>query len=145
VELELQLFDRGVAWFDQHKIRRAVHNLVRNAGQALGQTGGGRVVLSVARGGAEHPGALVIRCTDNGPGVPEAIRNRVFESFTTHGKPDGSGLGLAIVRKVVADHGGTVELKSRPGETVFTLVLPQDRFKESIAPPAGPEERQVQA
>jgi signal transduction histidine kinase len=145
VELELQLYDRGVAWFDQHKIRRAVHNLVRNAGQALGQTGGGRVVLSVARGAAEHPGALVIRCTDNGPGVPDAIRNRVFESFTTHGKPDGSGLGLAIVRKVVADHGGTVELKSRPGETVFTLVLPQDRFKESIAPPVGPEERQVQA
>jgi signal transduction histidine kinase len=148
IELELQLFDRGIAWFDQHKIRRAVHNLVRNAAQALTPSGG-RVVLSVERGGPEHGpgnvGALVIRCTDDGPGVPEAIRNRVFESFTTHGKPDGTGLGLAIVRKVVADHGGTVELKSRPGETVFTLVLPQDRFKESIAPPAGPEERQVQA
>jgi two-component system nitrogen regulation sensor histidine kinase GlnL len=87
----------------------------------------------------------VIRCTDNGPGVPDEIRSRVFDSFTSHGKPDGTGLGLAIVRKVVADHGGTVELKSQPGETVFTLVLPQDRFKESIAPPAGPEERQVQA
>jgi len=148
VELELQLFDRGVAWFDQHKIRRAVHNLVRNAAQAASTQGGGRIVLSVERGGADQPGghgALVIRCTDDGPGVPEAIRNRVFESFTSHGKPDGTGLGLAIVRKVVADHGGTVELKSRPGETVFTLVLPQDRFKESMAPPAGPEERQVQA
>jgi two-component system nitrogen regulation sensor histidine kinase GlnL len=87
----------------------------------------------------------VIRCADDGPGVPDTIRHRVFDSFTSHGKPEGTGLGLAIVRKVAEDHGGNVELKSRPGETVFTLVLPQDRFKESIIPPENPDNPQVQA
>jgi signal transduction histidine kinase len=148
VQIELQLFDRGVAWFDQHKIRRAVHNLVRNAAQAAGPDGG-RVVLSVERG---SNGALVIRCADDGPGVPDAIRHKVFDSFTSHGKPEGTGLGLAIVRKIAADHGGTVELKSQPGETVFTIVLPQERFKDSMLPPptapavgSDNDDRQVQA
>jgi signal transduction histidine kinase len=149
IELRLSLQDRGVAWFDAHKIRRAVHNLVRNAVQAIDGTApalrggamsggnkGGSIALAVSR---ESDGALVISCTDDGPGVPEAIKRQVFESFTTHGKPDGTGLGLAIVQKVVQDHGGRIELNSRPGETVFTMVLPQNRTHASQLPPAGTE------
>jgi signal transduction histidine kinase len=131
IAFELKLEDRGVAWFDQHKIRRAVHNLVRNAVQAIGHAGG-KITLAVAR---DATGALIVRCEDNGPGVPEAIRERAFESFTTHGKPEGTGLGLAIVQKVVQDHGGRIELASRPGATVFTMILPQDRARLTQAPP----------
>jgi signal transduction histidine kinase len=131
IELGLEVEDRGTAWFDQHKIRRAVHNLVRNAVQAIGPDSG-RITLGVSRRGSDH--ALVLTCKDDGPGVPDEIRERIFESFTSHGKPEGTGLGLAIVQKVAADHGGTVDVRSRPGETVFTLTLPQERTHETLPP-----------
>jgi signal transduction histidine kinase len=135
IELGLVIEDRGVAYFDQHKIRRAVHNLVRNAVQAIGPHAG-RITLGVDRRESDH--ALVITCTDNGPGVSDEIRERMFESFTSHGKPEGTGLGLAIVQKVAADHGGIVDVSSQPGETVFTLTLPQDRQHETMPPPGRP-------
>ncbi|MEY4576344.1 MAG: hypothetical protein RL701_1047 [Pseudomonadota bacterium] len=135
IELGLEVEDRGVAHFDQHKIRRAVHNLVRNAVQAIGPDTG-HITIGVARRQSDR--ALVVTCKDDGPGVPEEIRERMFESFTSHGKPEGTGLGLAIVQKVAADHGGSVDVTSRPGETVFTLILPQDRPHETLPPPARP-------
>ncbi len=136
LEIELRLNDHGVAWFDQHKIQRAVHNLARNAAQAMAGRQG-HFVIEVSRA---ESGALVMRFTDDGPGVPEAIRERVFDSFMTHGNPGGTGLGLAIVRKVVEDHGGTIALNSRPGETVFTVSLPQNdvgEAGESVRPKPG--------
>jgi signal transduction histidine kinase len=137
VELGLEVEERGVAWFDQHKIRRAVHNLVRNAVQAIAPDSG-RITLGVGR--RELDQALVLTCRDDGPGVPDEIRERIFESFTSHGKPEGTGLGLAIVQKVAADHGGSVDVRSRVGETVFTVTLPQDRTHETLPPgrPAAP-------
>ena len=57
--------------------------------------------------------------------MPEAIRERLFDSFATHGKAEGTGLGLAIVRQVVEDHGGSVSVSSEPGHTEFILRLPQ--------------------
>lgn len=136
VQLELKLEDRGVAFFDPHKIRRAIHNLVRNAVQAIGSKGG-TITIGVRRAG---DGSLVISCSDDGPGVPEAIRNQAFDSFTSHGKPEGTGLGLAIVQKVVQDHGGRIELNSRPGETVFTIILPPHSPRPSQAPKKGEEQ-----
>jgi signal transduction histidine kinase len=57
--------------------------------------------------------------------VPEAIRDKLFEAFTTAGKDDGTGLGLAIVRRIVEDHGGTVSFATETGKgTTFTLRLP---------------------
>ncbi|MGF1468263.1 MAG: GAF domain-containing protein, partial [Sandaracinaceae bacterium] len=129
VEIRLDLRDRGVAHFDQHKIQRAVHNLARNAAEALGEAGGCFRML-VERDDSD---ALVMRFEDNGPGVPEEIKEELFESFTTHGKSGGTGLGLAIVQKVVEDHDGTIRVESEPGQTVFTIVLPQG----ADAPPVG--------
>ena len=131
VELVLDLADRTTARFDQNKITRAVHNLVRNAVEAMG-TKGGRVTLRVARGVAAAPskkGDLVIEVSDTGPGIPKQIEGRLFESFVTAGKKGGTGLGLAIVKKIVNEHGGWVGVQSTPSGTAFTIVLPQDDAK----------------
>lgn len=128
LEVELRLHDHGVAWLDQHKIQRAVHNLARNAAQAV-RSGRGHFVIDVSR---DLEGTLVMRFSDDGTGIPDSIRERVFESFTTHGNPGGTGLGLAIVRKVVEDHGGTIELNSEPGRTVFTISLPQADIGDAV-------------
>jgi signal transduction histidine kinase/putative methionine-R-sulfoxide reductase with GAF domain len=133
VEITLDLRDRGVARFDQHKIQRAVHNLARNAAEALGGRGG-RFEIRVERRPDDN--ALVMRFEDDGPGIPDQIRDALFDSFTTHGKAGGTGLGLAIVRKVVDDHEGSIAVESRPGCTVFTIVLPQAEAESGFHPAA---------
>jgi two-component system, NtrC family, nitrogen regulation sensor histidine kinase GlnL len=66
---------------------------------------------------------LLVTVRDNGPGIPEDIRANLFDPFVST-KPSGSGLGLALVAKVVEDHGGLIEVDSRPGRTEFRLHLP---------------------
>lgn len=107
-------------------------NLIKNACEAVGG-GGGQLVLSsayqhgvrIAVPGAAKPVdlPLVIRIQDNGPGVPEDMREHLFDPFVT-GKAGGHGLGLALVAKIVSEHGGLVECDSQPGKTVFTVMLP---------------------
>jgi signal transduction histidine kinase len=122
VRLDLDVRDRGVAHFDASKMERAVHNLARNAAEAMGQEGGTFRIVVDRR---PSDGAVLLELTDDGPGVPEEMVGQLFESFTTHGKVGGTGLGLAIVRKIVEDHGGTIDVRSRPGETTFSLAIPQ--------------------
>jgi nitrogen-specific signal transduction histidine kinase len=62
---------------------------------------------------------------DNGPGIPEAIRDRVFQPFVTHGKKGGIGLGMAIVNNVVTAHHGKVKLETSEKGTHFLVQLPQ--------------------
>ncbi len=67
---------------------------------------------------------VVFRVADTGPGVPEELREKLFEPYFTT-KSSGTGLGLAICRRIVEAHGGVIELESsRPGRTVFRLKLP---------------------
>jgi two-component system nitrogen regulation sensor histidine kinase GlnL len=81
--------------------------------------------MHVAVAGSPHrlhlPLAVTVR--DNGPGIPDDIRPHLFEAFVSS-KPSGSGLGLALVAKIVGDHGGLIEVDSRPGRTEFRLWLP---------------------
>lgn len=121
IQFRLTLSDRGVAHFDPHKMVRAIHNLVRNSIQALGKKGG-KLELKVDR---NTKGALRIRTVDNGPGIPEEIRERLFDSFSTHGKAGGTGLGLAIVKAVAEEHGGNISFRSEPGMTEFVLEIPE--------------------
>ena len=60
---------------------------------------------------------------DNGPGVPDDLLPNLFDPFVTT-KPTGSGLGLALVAKIVGDHGGVIDMDSRPGRTRFRVLLP---------------------
>ncbi|MCX7807216.1 MAG: GAF domain-containing sensor histidine kinase, partial [Deltaproteobacteria bacterium] len=131
VLVELELKGEGTASFDQPKIQRAIHNLARNAAEAIlaassMQNGANLPIGSFLLRVECNPTGLLIECEDDGPGIPDAIRERLFESFATYGKEGGTGLGLAIVRKVVEDHGGSIEVESRPGRTVFRMRLPQE-------------------
>jgi two-component system, NtrC family, nitrogen regulation sensor histidine kinase GlnL len=66
---------------------------------------------------------LLVTVRDNGPGIADDIRPHLFEPFVTS-KATGSGLGLALVAKIIGDHGGLIEVDSRPGRTEFRLHLP---------------------
>jgi signal transduction histidine kinase len=134
--VKLELRDRGIAHFDQHKLQRAIHNLARNAAEALNGRPG-TLTLTVDRRPEDR--ALVISISDDGPGISEEIRGRLFESFATYGKAGGTGLGLAIVRKIVVDHGGSIDVESQPGRTTFTIVLPDEPGGERESRPSLPE------
>jgi signal transduction histidine kinase len=122
-----------VAHFDEEKMLRVFHNLARNAAEAIGDKGG-VCRLEVDR---TPDGNLSLSFADDGPGVSEEIRERLFESFTTHGKQGGTGLGLAIVQSIVEDHGGTVSVDSQPGKTAFKIVLPQPQPRANTRPAAA--------
>ncbi len=118
--------------FDSRKIERVFFNLVLNACEAT-QPVGGRVSVEMDADDSE----FTVRVRDAGSGIPDAIRERIFDPFVSVGKPNGSGLGLAIVQKIVRDHEGTVEVEStsRAG-TVMLLRLP--RHKRVVALNAQP-------
>jgi signal transduction histidine kinase len=121
VELSLLLEDRGTARFDESKFTRALHNLARNAVEAMGPKGG-RLTVRVAR----ENGELVVSVGDTGKGIPKEIEGKLFQSFVTSGKRGGTGLGLAIVKKIVDEHAGSISVQSSPRGATFTLRLPQD-------------------
>jgi len=111
---------------DVDKLRRAAVNIAANARDAMG--GHGRLHLSAELLGGHGPEAPRLRLVlaDEGPGVPQEIRDRLFDPFVTRGKKAGTGLGLAVARRFVEDHGGTLELlpeAAGPGAR-FRIVLP---------------------
>jgi signal transduction histidine kinase len=124
VELVVDVQERGTARFDEGKMLRVVHNLARNAAEAMG-TSGGKFVIKVTRDKTD--GALVVSFSDTGPGIPKDIEHRLFQSFVTSGKKGGTGLGLAIVKKIAEEHGGTITVQSSSRGATFKLKIPQDR------------------
>ncbi len=123
---------------DEDLLHRVVSNLVLNAVQAAGK--GARVTVRTGRpapqelprgAGIENPVALAV--SDNGPGIPENLRARLFDPFVT-GRVGGTGLGLAIVQRAVEAHRGLVLVDSTEGKgTTFTVYFPAARRKEEAA------------
>jgi two-component system, OmpR family, sensor kinase len=109
-----------VADADEQRVLQIARILVENAIRHTPP--GTKVNVSIAR--RETEATLSVR--DEGPGVPQGDQEHLFERFyrADGGKASGSGLGLAIGRELAIRMGGTIELQSRPGETIFTLVLP---------------------
>jgi signal transduction histidine kinase len=106
--------------FDRDQLIQVVWNLALNGVEAM--HGRGRLSLE----GARHNGAVALAVTDTGHGIPADRRSRVFEPFYS-GKPNGTGLGLTIAERIVAAHGGRIEIDSEPGRgTRVTLLFPLD-------------------
>ena len=120
IQLLTQVDAKASARFDEARIARAVHNLVRNAIEAMGEAGG-RLTLHATT----TNDSMIIEVSDTGPGIPATISGRIFQSFVTANKPGGTGLGLAIVKKIVDEHGGTVDVESSDKGATFRIILPQ--------------------
>jgi signal transduction histidine kinase len=120
VDIDTEFEREIVLPLDEDRLRRAILNLGYNAVEAMPE--GGRLKVTTRQVSDE----IVISISDTGDGIPDEIRDRLFEPFVTSGKPRGSGLGLAIVSKVVGEHNGSVEVdKPEAGTgTVFHLRFP---------------------
>ena len=103
---------------DGARLEQVLLNVIQNAVEALTPSGAGNVLIRARR----RPRDVVIEVEDDGPGLttPDAP---VFDAFFST-KPSGTGLGLAITHRIVTDHGGTVDVESRPGRTCFRLTIP---------------------
>jgi PAS domain S-box-containing protein len=106
---------------DTAKLTQVLLNLLSNAVDAAGAAGGGNVLIRGRRG----PRQVLIDVEDDGPGLssPDAP---IFDAFYST-KEGGTGLGLAITHRIVTDHGGTIDVSSRPGKTNFHITLPIER------------------
>jgi PAS domain S-box-containing protein len=103
---------------DPAKLTQVLLNLLQNAVEATGSSGGGSVVLRARRG----PRHVLVDVEDDGPGLqtPDAP---IFDAFFST-KEGGTGLGLAITHRIVTDHGGTIDVSSKTGKTTFRVTLP---------------------
>ncbi|HEV3105197.1 MAG TPA: nitrogen regulation protein NR(II) [Trinickia sp.] len=119
---------------DKEQLIQALLNIVRNAAQALSNRiseGDARIALrtrvarkvTIAKRLCKL--ALDLRVIDNGPGIPDDIRDRIFYPLVS-GREDGSGLGLTLAQTFVQQHDGLIEVESRPGHTEFQILLPLD-------------------
>jgi nitrogen fixation/metabolism regulation signal transduction histidine kinase len=124
-ELRLALDENlGSIEADAVRLRQLLHNLIRNACEALEHTVGARVDIGTARVMAEGAPAVEIGVSDNGPGIDPALLERIFDPYVTS-KTRGTGLGLAIVRRLVEEHGGTILAANLPGGGArVTVTLP---------------------
>lgn len=112
------------AFVDGKQIERAISNLLLNACQSARSVGPAAHVVATLETQARH---IIVNVIDNGPGVPDSIRESVFEPFVSEGKQKGTGLGLTLAHCIAQEHGGAVILlSSRPGETIFQMKVARD-------------------
>ncbi len=113
---------------DRDQLIQAVLNVARNALQAISDTDGRltfrtRALTNYMLAGKRYRLILSIEIEDNGPGIPEELRDTIFYPLVT-GKNTGTGLGLTIAQDLVSRNGGLIEYTSRPGSTTFQIRLP---------------------
>lgn len=115
---------------DPDQMIQAVLNLTRNSAQALGEHGTiilrSRIQRQITLGQKRHKLVACIEVIDNGPGIEPDMLDRIFYPMVT-GRAEGSGLGLPIAQALINQHGGLIECSSRPGETIFTILLPLEK------------------
>jgi signal transduction histidine kinase len=119
---------------DKEHMHRILTNLVRNALQALeNEQTVKRQDLMVSISARRHKTATEIEIVDNGPGIPQSVRGKLFEAFQSAAKPGGTGLGLAISQELAMAHGGSISVKhTGDNGTCFVVVIP-DRTADIVA------------
>jgi two-component system nitrogen regulation sensor histidine kinase GlnL len=117
---------------DKEQLIQAVLNIARNAAQAIAGSGREgdillrtRVLRQVTLARRRHRHAVQLEITDNGPGIPAALQERVFHPLVS-GRTGGSGLGLTLAQAFINQNQGIVWFDSAPGSTTFTILLPVD-------------------
>lgn len=119
IQLNVDKQYKGNGVFDAERLHRAMINIINNAQDAMPQ--GGTVQLGCSRAN----GSIIFVIADNGPGIPLEIKDRIFEAFVTAGKKKGTGLGLAITKRIIEQHGGTIQVESEKGKgTIFVIRIP---------------------
>ncbi len=115
---------------DADQLLQVFANLFANAAQAAGPEGGTITIRTFFEPGLRLQGRgggravpLQVEIADDGPGIPAHLQDTLFEPFVS-GRENGTGLGLALASKIVTDHGGTITVDSRPGDTRFRISLP---------------------
>lgn len=112
---------------DQEQLIQVILNIARNAVQAMQKRGEitfrTRVARQITLAKTRYRLALMVQIIDNGPGIPENIRESIFYPLVS-GREGGSGLGLTLAQTFVAQHHGSIECDSQPGHTCFTILLP---------------------
>jgi signal transduction histidine kinase len=124
VEVELSRAERlPEIWADPDQLKEVLVNLILNACEVM--VGGGHITIGEATAEVASLGpAAVIRMSDTGPGIPESVRDKVFQPFFST-KEEGTGLGLSIATRIIEDHGGRLELASGESEgATFIISLP---------------------
>lgn len=133
IEFVMQVAD-VVVKVDENKLMRVVQNLVSNAVEAFKGFEGrrGSVERRVELIACVNEDSAHITIRDNGPGIPEVIKDRLFESFVTYGKHSGTGLGTTIAKSIIDAHGGQISFQSRDKEgTTFYIILPLSETSSS--------------
>ncbi len=126
VQFSVNVADNCRIYVDENKLIRVFQNLVGNAVEAF-EKPGGKIAITATK----SPGWITIAINDNGPGIPEAIRDHLFDAFVTYGKRSGTGLGTAIAKSIIDAHGGKIEFKSVSLEgTTFYIQLPETQLEE---------------
>jgi signal transduction histidine kinase len=119
IEVGLQCNYQGEVVMDADRIAHVVYNIAANARDAMPD--GGTFTVATRQNGDQ----VELRFSDTGPGVPEELRERIFEPFFSHGKREGAGLGLSIARRIVDEHGGKLWIEGdEEGGATFVLSLP---------------------
>jgi K+-sensing histidine kinase KdpD len=119
INIETKLEYRDNIKIDPEKFLRVLYNITGNAADAMEK--GGKIIVKAFKSDAH----LVIEFIDNGKGMSEQVKTKIFEPFFTSGKKHGTGLGMAIVKKIMDDHKGSIEINSMVGKgTTIRLLFP---------------------
>ncbi|MDB5592182.1 MAG: histidine kinase [Enterovirga sp.] len=122
ISVALSIPDGLMVDADPDQLARVLLNLLRNAAEALARTEAGNTAIEVS--GERRGGTVMIRVADDGPGIPERNRTRLFSAFQASERAGGTGLGLPVAEELVRLHGGTIVLERQAVGASFLITLP---------------------